>query len=115
MKNDKRSAVGLIYLLFDLLVLAATYWLTYWFKLVLLDQQNYIEIFELYIKSMTFVFPVFLISYMLVTLYSNMRTQSKGALLFLITEGNIMGTLFLTLLLFFVKIANFSRLFLVYF
>ena len=115
MKNDKRSAVGLIYLLFDLLVLAATYWLTYWFKLVLLDQQNYIEIFELYIKSMTCVFPVFLISYMLVTLYSNMRTQSKGALLFLITEGNIMGTLFLTLLLFFVKIANFSRLFLVYF
>ncbi len=115
MKNDKRSAVGLIYLLFDLLVLAATYWLTYWFKLVLLDEQNYIEIFELYIKSMAFVFPVFLLSYMFVTLYSNMRTQSKGALLFLITEGNVMGTLFLTLLLFFVKIENFSRLFLLYF
>ncbi len=115
MKNDKRSAVGLIYLLFDLLVLAATYWLTYWFKLVLLDQQNYIEIFELYIKSMAFVFPVFLISYMFVTLYGNMRTQSKGALLFLIAEGNVMGTLFLTLLLFFVKIENFSRLFLIYF
>ena len=115
MKNEKRSAVGLIYLMFDLLVLVATYWLTYWFKLVLLDEQNYIEIFELYIKSMAFVFPVFLLSYMFVTLYSNMRTQSKGALLFLITEGNVMGTLFLTLLLFFVKIENFSRLFLLYF
>ncbi len=115
MKNDKRSAVGLIYFMFDLLVLVATYWLTYWFKLVLLDDQNYIEIFELYLKSMAFVFPVFLLSYTFVTLYSNMRTQSKGALLFLITEGNVFGTLFLTLFLFFVKIENFSRLFLVYF
>ena len=106
MKNDKRSAVGLIYFMFDLLVLVATYWLTYWFKLVLLDDQNYIEIFELYLKSMAFVFPVFLLSYMFVTLYSNMRTQSKGALLFLITEGNVFGTLFLTLFLFFVKVGT---------
>ena len=115
MKNDKRSAVSLIYLLFDLLVLVGVYWLTYWLKLVLLDHSSTPELLQLYMQCMALVFPVFLISYMFVSMYSNTRTQSKGALLFRITEGNVMGMLILTMFLFFVKIEDFSRLFLLYF
>jgi len=114
-KNDKKNAVSLIYFLFDLLVLIATYWLTYWLKLVVLDGSSTEELLQLYLRCMALVFPVYLISYMFLSLYGNLRLQSNGALLFRIAEGNVFGMLILTMFLFFVKIEDFSRLFLLYF
>ena len=126
MIRDNQRLLNILHVIMDAIIIAISFLLAYdlrfddsWSPLIrygiIPPPVGYILPSDRYLNMLIFLVPCFIIIYRLVGLYDPKRTSSKRSELFALIKANLFGVIYGTAILFFLKQADYARLFLVIF
>ena len=113
MIRDNQKYFNRLLVLLDALVVAATYWLSWFFWINVYVKENSPEAgilpIEIYLAAFIAIVPGYLILYNAFDMYSSKRTSRTAYEIFNIIKANTVGLLAVMVVLFAINIPDFSR------
>lgn len=113
MIRDNQKYFNRLLVLLDALVIAATYWLSWFFWINVYVRENSPETgilpIEIYLAAFIAIVPGYLILYNAFDMYSSKRTSRTAYEVFNIIKANTVGLLAVMVVLFAINIPDFSR------
>lgn len=114
MIKDNQKYFNRLHVVLDAIIIVAAYLLAWYFKFRMLDAEESLTM-RLYLNALMFVVPGYLILYFVFHLYTPKRVQGRRVEMANILKANLLGLLIFIMVLFVIKLTNFSRNFIVIF